>query len=136
MKIDGQVVGEYPAAELQAGVNLAENAKTPQYQQSAGATKISRDRTAIGSQLRGLASQLYGMSKSKVDVSDAVATEKALTARIEASTKDGKPADARLQAALAAFKSREKLAHDYDALAVALREACQPKSHHFALTRK
>ena len=59
-----------------------------------------------------------------------------LTTRLEASQKDGKAADARVKAGLDAFKVRAKLAHDYDALAVALREACQPKPHHFALTKK
>lgn len=136
LKIDEQVIGEYAAVDLLAGINLAENAKTPQYQQSAAATKISKERTAIGSQLRGLASQLYALSKSRVDVSDAAAVEKALTTRLEASQKDGKPADARLKAGLDAFKIREKLAHDYDALAVTLRETCQPKPHHFTLTKK
>ncbi len=136
LKIDDVIVGEYSADSLKAGVNLAENDKTPQYQQSAAATKISQQRTAIGVQLRGLASQLYGMSKSKVDVSDAAAVEKALTTRLEASQKDGKPADARLTAALDAFQKREQLAKDYDAFAVSLREACQPKPHRFTLTKK
>jgi lysophospholipase L1-like esterase len=136
LKIDGQVVGEYSADALKSGVNLAENDKTPQYQQSAAATKINQQRTAIGARLRGLASQLYGMSKSNVDVNDAAAVEAKLTQRLEASQKDGKPADARIRAALDAFKEREQLAKDYDALAVTLREACQPKPHRFALTKK
>ena len=133
LKIDGQSVGEYAAADLQAGVNLAENAKTPQYQQSAAATKINKDRTAIGAQLRGLASQYYGLSKSKVDVNDAAAVEATLTKRLATS----QPLDAtRIKAALEAHRQREKLSADYDALAVSLRQACQPKPHHFTLTKK
>lgn len=136
LKIDGQAVGEYTAAALKAGVNLAENDKTPQVQQSAAATKLNAQRTAIGVQLRGLASQLYGMSKSKVDVSDAALVEKTLTARLEASQKDGKPADVRIKAALDAFQKRDQLAKDYVALATQLHAACQPKPHHFTLTKK
>ncbi|MEQ1861780.1 MAG: SGNH/GDSL hydrolase family protein [Chthoniobacteraceae bacterium] len=136
LKIDDQPIGNFTAAALAAGVDLAENDKTPQYQQSAAATKISQQRTAIGAQLRGLASQLYGMSKSKIDVSDAALVEKTFADRLAASTKDGKPADARLQAALDAFKKRAQLEQDYVALAAKLREACQPKPHRFTLTRK
>ncbi len=136
LKIDDQMVGEYSADALKAGVNLAENDKTPQYQQSAAATKIVANRAAIGVQLRGLASQLYGMSKGKVDVSDAATVEKTLNARLVTSQKDGKPADARIKAALETFQKREQLEKDYLGLATSLREACQPKSHHFALTKK
>jgi lysophospholipase L1-like esterase len=136
VKIDGAVVGEYTAAALEAGVNLAENDKTPQYAQSAAATKISQQRTAIGAQLRGLVSQLYGMSKGGTDVSDAAAVEAKLQQRLEASQKGGKPADVRIKAALETFQKREQLTNDYDALAISLREACQPKPHQFALTRK
>ncbi|HYR57415.1 MAG TPA: hypothetical protein VEO95_02250, partial [Chthoniobacteraceae bacterium] len=136
LKIDNQTVGEYPAADLQAGVNLAENAKTPQHQQSAAATKINQDRTNVGLQLRGLAAQFYALSKAKVDVSDPAAVEKERTARVVASQKGGGPEDARMKAALDAFKIREKLAQDYDKLAADLHAACQPKPHHFALTKK
>lgn len=136
LKIDGNVVGEYSAAALKAGVNLAENDKTPQYQQSAAATKISVQRTGIGAQLRGLVSQLYGMSKGKIDVTDAALVEKTLTARLEASQKDGKPADVRIKAALDTFQKREQLEKDYVALAGQLHDACQPKPHHFTLTKK
>jgi endoglucanase len=136
LNIDGQPIGEYPATDLQAGINLSENPKTPQYQQSSNATKISKVRTAIGSQLRSLAAQIYSLSKANVDVSSDAAIEKALTSRLQDSQKDGKAADARLKSALDSFKIREKLNHDYDALAVAMRESCQPRLHHFTLTKK
>jgi lysophospholipase L1-like esterase len=136
LKIDDKAVGEYSADALKTGVNLAENDKTPQYQQSAVATKIVATRTAIGGQLRGLASQLYGMSRGKVDVSDAAAVVAALTTRLEASQKDGKPADIKIKTALETFQKREQLEKDYAVAAVSLHEACQPKAHHFALTKK
>jgi lysophospholipase L1-like esterase len=135
LKIDDQVVGRYGAEALQTGVNLAANDRTPQYRQSAAATKISGQRTAVGMQLRGLVSQLYGLSKAKVDVSDAAAVEQALTARLAASAKDGKAPDARIKSALEIFQKRAQLEQDYLALATQLHEACQPKPHRFALTK-
>lgn len=133
LKIDEMPVGEYTAADLAAGVNLAENAKTPQYVQSAAATKISKERFGVGLKLRAIAAQLYPLSRSKVDVSDASAVEAAMNKRL-ASAKP--PEDARIKAGLEAFQQREKLAKDYDALGVALHDACQPKSHHFTLVKK
>ena len=136
LKIDDAVVGEYTADALKAGVNLAENDKTPQVQQSASATKLNQQRADIGRQLRTIAATLYPMSRSKVDVNDAALVEKTLTERVAASEKDGKPADPRLKTALEAFQKREQLAKDYADLIVKLHEASQPKPHHFALTKK
>lgn len=133
LKIDDKSVGEYSAAALEAGVDLAENDQTPQYQQSAAATKINQQRTAIGVQLRGLVSQLYGMSKSKLDVNDAALVEKTLNARL---AQGDQAAQVRTKFALEAFKKRDQLSADYDALAVTLRKACQPQPHRFTLTKK
>jgi len=132
LKIDDKAVGEYSAHVLKAGVDLAENDKTPQYQQSAAATKINQQRTAIGVQIRGMVSQLYGMSKSKLDVNDAALVEKTLTARL---TTGDEPSKVRAKFALEAFKKRDQLTKDYDDLAVQLRAACQPKPHRFTLTK-
>ena len=136
LRIDDQVAGEFSAAALATGVDLAANDRTPQYRQSAAATKISSQRTAVGAQLRGLASQLYSLSKSKVDVSDAAAVEKTLTTRLAASAKkDGTP-DVRLKAALDTFRQRAELERNYIILATQLHDACQPKAHRFVLTKK
>lgn len=136
LRIDDQVVGEYSAAALATGVDLATNDRTPQYRQSAAATRLNGQRTSVGQQLRGLASQLYSLSKAKVDVSNAATVEQALTARLAASAKDGKAPDARLKGALDTFRKRADLETEYLALASRLREACQPQPHHYALTRK
>jgi lysophospholipase L1-like esterase len=136
LRIDDEPVGEFSAAALAAGVDLAENERTPQYRQSAAATRISGQRTSVGQQLRGLASQLYGLSKAKIDVSDAAAVEKALSARLAASTKDGKAPDARIKTALETFARRSELEREYVALAAKLRDACQPQPHRYALVRK
>lgn len=136
LQIDGQVAGSYSADALQAGVDLAANDRTPQYQQSAAATKISGQRTSVGAQLRALASQLYSMSKSKVDVSDVAAVERTFTARLAASAKGDKPVDVRLKAAFDAFQKRAQLEQDYTALAARLRDACQTTPHRFTLTKK
>jgi lysophospholipase L1-like esterase len=136
LRIDDQAVGDYSAAALASGVDLAVNDRTPQYRQSAAATRLNAQRTAVGLQLRGLASQLYSLSKSKIDVSDAAAVERALTARLTAPAKDGKAPDARLKAAVDAWGKRADLERSYLELANRLRAACQPQPHRYTLARK
>ncbi len=136
LRIDDEVVGEYAAATLAAGVDLATNDRTPQYRQSAAATRINGQRTSVGQQLRGLALQLYSLSRLKIDVSDAATVERVLTAWLAGSAKDGKSPDARLKTALETWAKRAELERDYVALAARLREACQPQPHRYTLTRQ
>ena len=49
LRIDDQPVGAYDATELSAGVNLAENELTPQYQQAQAVAKLNAQRHAAGS---------------------------------------------------------------------------------------
>jgi lysophospholipase L1-like esterase len=49
LKIDGQDVGVYAAKELQSGVNLAVNKKTPQYKQAEEVSKANGERYGIES---------------------------------------------------------------------------------------
>lgn len=135
VSIDDTPIGEYSAEELKAGVNLAENAKTPQYAQSAAATKINQDRTSVGAQLRSLAALYYGMSRSGIASTDFEAIEKKLTERVEASKKDGQPADPKAVGNLELFKKRDQLNADLAKHTEALRAACVPKSHRFKITQ-
>ena len=91
LKIDADEVGDFSAAQLATGIDLAGNPKTPQYQQSAEATKISADRTKVGVALRDIAAQKYGLSKAKVDVSDNADVERRMRDQITAATEEGKP---------------------------------------------
>jgi endoglucanase len=49
LKIDGQDVGTYAAKDLKAGINLAVNAKTPQYKQAMEVSKANGERYGIES---------------------------------------------------------------------------------------
>ncbi len=48
LKIDGEAVGQWTDAELAAGVDLGENAKTPQYQQALSVALLNKKRNALG----------------------------------------------------------------------------------------
>ena len=77
-QIDGQTVGEYTAAELQSGVDLAENDKTPQHRQSAAAAKINYDLAQAAGHLRAVAERYYTLSREKVDLTDRAAVGEAI----------------------------------------------------------
>jgi lysophospholipase L1-like esterase len=136
LKIDDVDVGDFTAAQLAAGISLAENPKTPQYQQSAAATKISMDRTKLGAALRDIAAQKYNLSKAKVDVSDNADVERRMRDQIAAATEAGKPINKAWNAVLDDLAAPGKLMQQYDDLSVALLKACQPKEHHYTLVRK
>lgn len=136
LQIDGQKVGEYGAAELLQGINLASNDKTPQYRQSAAATKINYDRTQAVGHLRVVAEHYYGLSRGKVDLADRAAVEKGLAARFAGEKTAGKPVDPIAVQLLSDPETPAKLEAKLRELTSALEEACQPRKHHFALRKK
>jgi endoglucanase len=136
VKIDDQPIGQFTAAELQTGVNLANNAKTPQYQQSAAATKINADRTRAGGTLRGIAAQYYGLSRAKVNVNDRAAVQKKLHEQAEAAKAAGKPVDPRMEALFNDPNEPAKTEKQYEDLSAALAKACQPRKHHFSISKE
>ncbi len=123
LTIDGAAVGEYTSDELKKGVNLAGNEATPQYKQSAEATRINSDRVKAAQKIRGVVAQKYGMSRAKVDVMDGDALLKAATAR-------------KSQPVLDDLKAPGKNEREYEELMAALYKATQPKSHHYTLAKK
>ena len=136
LKIDDQVVGKYTAAELREGINLATIPKTPQYQQSAAATKINADRTRAGGTLRTIAAQYYGLSRAKVDVTDRAAVDKKLHEQFEAAKAAGKPIDPRAQALFNDPSEPAKSEKQYEELSAGLARACVPRKHHFSITKE
>jgi len=136
LKIDNDEVGDFTTAQLSAGINLADNSKTPQYRQSAAATKISADRTKVGATIRDIVAQKYGLSKAKVDVSDNADVEKRMRDQIAAARDAGKPVNRVWDLVLQDLAEPGKLAQQYDDLSAALLKACQTKEHHYALVRK
>ncbi len=136
LKIDGEVVGEYTAAELKAGVNLAENSKTPQYRQSAAATKINSERTLVQRQMRDIVAQKYGFSRGKIDVSDNAAVLQHVKTLIETAKKENKPVARNAEMLLQDLMEPGKLEQKSQDLSAALAKACQPQKHRFTLTKK
>jgi lysophospholipase L1-like esterase len=135
LKIDDEAAGEFSAEQLKAGINLAEDAKTPQYRQSAAAGKISAERTAIGARIRDVVAQKYTLSKAKVDVFDNADVEKRMRDQIAAAKAAGKPVNRAWEAVLQDIAEPGIMMRQYDDLSVELRKACQPKEHHFAIVR-
>jgi lysophospholipase L1-like esterase len=136
LKIDNEDVGDFTAAQLSSGIDLAGNPKTPQYRQSAVATRISSDRTKVGAALRDIAAQKYNLSKAKVDVSDSADVERRMRDQISAATEAGKPVNKAWNAVLDDLTAPGKLMQQYDDLSAALLKTCQTKEHHYALVRK
>jgi lysophospholipase L1-like esterase len=136
LQIDGKAVGEYTAAELQNGVNLAQNEKTPQHRQSAAATKINYDRSQAAGHLRVVAEQYYTLSRRKVDLADRAAVEKGLSERFAEEKVAGKPLDLIAEQLLSDPGTPVKLEAKLQELSTALDKACQPRKHHFALKKK
>jgi lysophospholipase L1-like esterase len=133
VKIDQASIGDYSAAELQKGVDIAENPATPQFQQSAEVTKINTDRTKKAAQIRDVVSTKYAMSRAKFDVLD----HDLLLKRLQDQVAAAKTHDANYNRAMAALQDTEnpgKLEAEYEALMTAEYKTAQPRSHHFVLT--
>jgi lysophospholipase L1-like esterase len=136
LKIDDEDAGQFSDAQLKSGVNLAVNAKTPQYRQSAAASEISADRTKLGGQIRDIVAQKYSLSKAKVDVSDNADVEKRIRDQIAAAKEAGKPVNKSWNAVIQDIAEPGKLMREYDDLSAALLKACQPKTHHYVIVRQ
>lgn len=129
LTIDKQAVGSYSAEQLAAGIDLSGNPKTPQYQQSARATGISRVRAELGAKLRHLTTFRYGRAKDGKDPLDDDALTEWLLEKLayEVHNPPGKGPLASLYATclcdLEAGGAMEQL---HEKLGEQLRQACQP----------
>jgi lysophospholipase L1-like esterase len=133
--IDDEAVGEYTAAQLKAGVNLADNPKTPQYRQSAEATRINDERTLAAKALRDIVAQKYTMSRGKIDVLDPAALAAAVQSRYAAGASAGNKPDARLELLKQSLDQPGRFEKQLEDLAAALRNACRPRKHHFVVRK-
>jgi endoglucanase len=91
LTIDGQAVGNYAAADLAAGVNLATNPGTPQYRQAVKVMEANAERARLDNDiLRPLAyTRHFILTDYKGDWADT----KALLAAVEAKQKTYKEGD-------------------------------------------
>lgn len=136
LAIDDQAIATWTAAELAAGVELADKAGTPGYQQALRAQGLCLERRRLGEQLRELASLKYGMAKEGGDPADGRAVARYLDERITAATRSGGQVPGYLADAQRALAEPGRWERRYDELSVAIREACRPGSHRFTLTKE
>ncbi len=127
VSIDGAPIGEFNAAALKLGVDIAQNEKTPQYKQSAEVTAKMLERAALGQRLRALVAVRYGIQRAGGDGLDPDAAEKQIKAR---------PASKANDAAIETLHQLSALEKQYDELNDAMISMSKPVSHHYVLAKK
>ena len=135
LMIDGQAVGVFSAKELKSGVNLAGNALTPQYKQSAQATELMLKLQLVGEQLREVATMRYGLASRGLNAMDQAVYNKAVTELYEKTAAKG-PVEAWLKTQYEEVQFPGKLDLAYTALLAQFQAACRPQPHHYSLHRK
>ncbi|MBT7303066.1 MAG: SGNH/GDSL hydrolase family protein [Victivallales bacterium] len=79
--IDGQEVGVYEAKALQVGINLAVNAKTPQYKQAQDVAKVNDQRHGVeAGSIRNIVASERRIRKGDADLDDPAVRRKAVDA--------------------------------------------------------
>jgi len=63
--MDGQIIGQWASKDLEAGINLAEQTYTPEYQQALAIMHMNEDRWGIEKQTRQYAYVQFDLLKSK-----------------------------------------------------------------------
>ena len=134
LSIDGAKVGEYDAAELAKGVNLAVNEKTPQYAQALEVAKINLERDHLSSSaLRSLAfvksKMLPGKLKDKPFKAQVAALKKSLGA-------EPSPYFEGMVTAYESYGRREKEVHEkIRELVDRMYELARPKWHEYEIRK-
>ncbi len=136
LSIDDQEIATWTAAQLAVGIELAENTSTPQHQQSRRALQVCIERRRLGEQLRELATLKYGMAKDGLDPGDVQAVARYIDERIAIATRSGGQVPGYLADGRRPLLEPGRWEKQYDALSVAMREACRPVSHRFVLIRE
>ncbi len=139
LAIDGQDVGQYDAASLAAGVNLACNPKTPQYQQALEVSQINATRHSLeAGRLRTVAAMHNSLlNRGGVDLNDPAAVEKALAEQLE--TRKSSPQYNYFKGVVANYRkykpTHEATVEEVKQSRQKIYQAAQPKSHHFVIRK-
>ncbi len=136
LAIDGQTCGEYSSQELTAGVNLATNDKTPQYQQAAAIMLENDKRMKLASMERNNVRLEYGyatkLNESNIDPAMIrAAVQKDMDAMAAKVPPDAHISD--LKRILDTVARQAALAREHE-IAVSMRAAAKPKQHTYVLT--
>lgn len=140
LSIDGQAVGQYDAAELASGVNLAANTKTPQYQQALAVAALNTKRHMLESvRLRGIAAtQAFLYASGKMNDPQAVSQIVLKGSGWKPGTSEEAPSD-RVNNIFDAYRKykpvEQDLIREVEQARVDMYKAAQPKSHRFLLKR-
>lgn len=142
LRIDDAVVGEYPAADLASGVNLATNAKTPQYQQAKTVAAANDKRHGlISGKLRSFAlTETYLRGVKDLDLADFAAVTKALNERVEKMKASASPYAGYYEGQAKVYIAEKAKAAEYaqeaEAALATMLTANRPSAHRFELRRK
>ncbi len=136
LTIDGQAAGEYQAAELRGGINLAMNAATPQYQQAREVQALSTQRHTLEVRLRDIAKVNESiLVRLGVDPDNAEAVKTAL----EAYVAKPKPEDTYTPMLLGHYRDYKPQEAAMRAQLTEMTEKLwrinQPRPHHFEVAR-
>jgi lysophospholipase L1-like esterase len=134
IEIDGAAIGNYGAADLGKGVNLALVNKTPQYRQALLVQMMNEERRNLEQRLRSVAMVEYRLFKSgEVDLSDPAKVMAAIDQRLAA-----KPAEWIRKVLEECRSSRAQvpaLREQVLAMSETIRLAAQPKPHTYRIIR-
>ena len=142
LRIDDTVVGEYSAGDLAAGINLADNAKTPQHQQARTVAAANDRRHAlISGKLRSFAlTETYLRGLKDLDMNDFSAVTKALNERVEKMKASGSSYVGYYEGQTKVYIAEKANEVDYrreaDTALSTMLAANRPTEHRFLLQRK
>ena len=141
LSIDDQAVGQYDAAELASGVNLADNTKTPQYQQALAVDALNTKRHKLESvRLRGIVAAQIALSSVTLNTNDPEEVSK-LVLKLSGWKPDESektPPD-RVNNIFDAYRKykpvEQELIKEVEQARADMYKAAQPKSHRFLLKK-
>jgi len=140
--IDDTSVGEYSADELKAGINLAANPKTPQYQQAMEVHALNEKRHSLESgRLRTIAAMRHWtFSKLGIDPDDFEAAKEALEKKLakmkESNSKYYKYHKGQTERFLKYKPQEKEITKDWQDAMAAMCDVNKPKPHRFVIKRK
>ena len=137
LKIDGQVIRRYSAAELEEGVNLAAEISTPQYQQALAVLAALGKKWEASGKIRTIAYVEFSSWPDAPRPVDPVLLQPKMEAQLASvKGKSYEPYIRDQQKKYAELKAHEaEFPVQVEAAVAAARQAAVPKPHRFTLTR-
>jgi lysophospholipase L1-like esterase len=140
LSIDDQPVGTYTSKQLTAGINLAENPQTPQYQQAMDVLKYNKDAFVLeATHLRTLALMDQYLRNQNVDLSNSDAVKKVLHGRLDRlrthKSPDLKYFEDKTKYYLDNKSKEQQYIQQIESALVNMKAKCKPMPHHYKLIR-